>query len=61
MQYSGGKKQITIYCIFIKFRTISFRGGQTHNLEAARVSMPGQIRKYVYSITLILLVYNFDF
>lgn len=24
----------------------SFRGGQTHNLEAARVSMPGQIKKY---------------
>lgn len=28
----------------------SYKSGQTHNLEAARVSMPGQIKKYVCNV-----------
>lgn len=33
------------YCHIINFRDFSVRSGQTRNVEAARVSMPGQVKK----------------
>lgn len=44
---------IYLKCIYRLFVLFSFIG-QTHNLEAARVSMPGQIRKYEFRKHLIL-------
>ena len=40
----------------ILYFSYSVRSGQTRNVEAARVSMPGQVKKLVYNGSFMLII-----